>query len=216
VTKRVAVVDYGAGNVLNVVRAFQSQRIEAEIVTTGFELRRYSHIVLPGVGSFRFGMQTLNERGLSDQIRKVFERGQPLLGICLGMQLFAESSSEHGRTEGLGLVSGSVEHLTSFSGESPPWAPVRAPHTGWSDLHWDPGLGWDGSSPFEPPKVGYFNHSYYLKSSNPAAIVATSSVDGFPVPAALRKDFLLATQFHPEKSASAGLALLGWWFSRGA
>ena len=82
-TDAVAIVDYGAGNILNVARAFHAQGIDTELVAVAGDLDKFSHIVLPGVGSFRFGMERLNERGLSDEIRRLFSAGRPIFGICL-------------------------------------------------------------------------------------------------------------------------------------
>jgi len=205
--RSVAVIDYGAGNILNVLRAFLSQGIEAELVSDPQELRTYSHLVLPGVGSFSYGMEQLKQRNLGGEIVALVQSGKPVLGICLGMQLLAQVGFENGTTNGLGLIRGDIVHLRNnlVNNEE-----VRVPHTGWSPLSWSSGAE---GSPFPKVTSAYFNHSYFLTNTLQSEIVGTTSLGGVEIPSAIRSGSIFATQFHPEKSGEAGLRLLGTWFS---
>lgn len=203
--KSVAVVDYGAGNILNVLRAFMSQGVDTDLVQEPEKLRRYSHVVVPGVGSFDYGMEHLTTRKLGDEIVALAKAGRPVLGICLGMQLFAEQGFENGITPGLGLISGNIVHLSERDGVE---TTTRIPHTGWSALTWR-GSGDHAALPHL--KTAYFNHSYVLDNAAEAEVVATTSFGRSEIPVAVRSGSLFATQFHPEKSGRAGLSLLSAW-----
>lgn len=211
----IAVIDYGAGNILNVVRAFSSQGYEAVLVDDPKSFQGYSRFVLPGVGAFRFGMQNLNERGLSGAILDLIQQETPILGICLGMQLFAQRSFEGGETEGLGVLSGQVVHLASAAEFASGVLPIRkVPNTGWAGLSWSERAPIFDGLPVLSLRAAYFNHSYVLAGGNPKEWVATSEVGGVQFPAVVSKGSLFATQFHPEKSGEEGLAMLDWWASR--
>lgn len=204
-TRSVAIIDYGAGNILNVLRAFLSQGIDAELVAEPQKLRTYSHFVLPGVGSFGYGMEHLARRKLGDEIVALVQAGKPVLGICLGMQLLAQQGFENGVTTGLGLITGDIVHLREHNPGDPQ---ARIPHTGWSPLTWRAG-GESSSSP--QLRTAYFNHSYFLTSTLESEIVATTAFGAVEIPAAIRSGSIFATQFHPEKSGEAGLRLLRAW-----
>lgn len=203
--RSVAIIDYGAGNILNVLRAFLSQGIDAELVAEPQKLRTYSHFVLPGVGSFGYGMEHLALRKLGDEIVALVQAGKPVLGICLGMQLLAQQGLENGVTTGLGLITGDIVHLREHNPGDPQ---ARIPHTGWSPLTWRAG---GESSPFPELRTAYFNHSYFLTNALQSEIVATTSFSGAEIPVAIRSGSIFATQFHPEKSGQAGLQLLKEW-----
>ena len=203
--RKVAILDYGAGNILNVLRAFVGQGIDAELVTEPQSLRTYSHVVLPGVGSFVYGMEHFARRKLGDGIIAWAQSGKPMLGICLGMQILAQKGFENGTTSGLGLIAGEIVHLREHNAIN---QDVRIPHTGWSPLTWCAGN--EGSSSLEL-RTAYFNHSYYLSNTLETEIVATTSLGGVEIPAAIRSGSIFATQFHPEKSGEAGIRLLKAW-----
>lgn len=205
-TRTVAIVDYGAGNILNVLRAFVRQGIDAELVAEPQKLRTYSHLVLPGVGSFVYGMEHLALRKLGDEIVALAQSGKPVLGICLGMQLLAQQGFENGTASGLGLINGDIVHLREHNAIN---QDVRIPHTGWSPLTWRAG---GESSSSNDLKTAYFNHSYFLTNTLESDVVATTSLGGVEIPAAIHSGSIFATQFHPEKSGEAGLGLLKGWF----
>lgn len=208
-TKSVAVVDYGAGNILNVLRAFASQDIDTDLVADPEQLRQYSHIVLPGVGAFNYGMHNLTRSGLGDEIVALVADGRPVLGICLGMQLLAERGFENGPRPGLGLVRGDIVQLNELNVVD---GRTRVPHTGWSSVMWREG----GESAFlNGPSTAYFNHSFFLDKPDASQVVATAGFGGIEIPVAVRVGSLLATQFHPEKSGPHGIGLLDTWVRSG-
>jgi glutamine amidotransferase len=162
-------------------------------------LARCGRIVLPGVGAFGDGMRRLDEGGWIPALeRAVRVEGRPVLGICLGMQLLAERGLEGGERAGLGWISGSVEPMHS---DDPA---VRIPHIGWNDVRPAPGSRLFAGLGEQP--TFYFVHGYALRA--PEASVAGWAHHGEGFPAAIEQDGIWATQFHPEKSQKAGLAVL--------
>ena len=205
----VAIIDYGAGNILNVARAFEKHDVRTELVTEPGALTRHTHIVLPGVGSFDYGIKNLEQRNLTDALRERAHAGVPILGICLGMQLLAQRGFENGETKGLGLIQGDIVHLRkSVDGA----VGLRIPHTGWSPLTWKEPESHSGGSGLA---AAYFNHSYFLSSPGDQEVVATTTVGSAEIPVAVRFGSIFATQFHPEKSGEPGLALLRQWLLGG-
>ncbi|HEY0833522.1 MAG TPA: imidazole glycerol phosphate synthase subunit HisH, partial [Azospirillum sp.] len=154
----------------------------------------------PGVGAFGDGMAALREKGLAEPLRRAAAAGTPLLGICLGMQLLAEESEEHGRHQGLGLIAGRAVRLTA---DQPGF---RVPNMGWCDVAATrPGVLFpDGYH----PTSFYFVHSFHVECRDPADVAATIDFSGRPVAAALEAGNVYGAQFHPEKSQDAGLGLL--------
>jgi glutamine amidotransferase len=154
------------------------------------------------VGAFADGMEGLRKRGLIEPILEFVATGRPFLGICLGMQLMLAESSEFGRTEGLGIIAGKVELI--------PRAPGRkVPHIGWNRIT-PAGVGW-ASTPLEPLEPGtmmYFVHSYTAVPTREEDRLADADHAGHRVSAAVHKDNVVGTQFHPEKSANAGLLVI--------
>jgi glutamine amidotransferase len=183
------VVDMGISNLSSVLEAFRRVGADVRVTARPDEVESAERLVLPGVGAFPDGMAALGERGLVEPIRRhALERGRPLFGICLGMQLLAEGSVEHGSTEGLGIVPGRVVR------HEPRDPALRVPNMGWCDV---PELG----------ESFYFAHSYHLVPDDPGDVWATLDYGG-PVVAAVRRGSASGVQFHPEKSQDAGLALL--------
>ena len=192
----IAVVDYGMGNLRSVERALHSIGAEAEITRDHDTIRSAERVVLPGVGAFGVAMERLREFGLVDVLDEVVGQQQkPLLGICLGMQLVCRDSHEHGHHEGLGWIPATVRRI------EPGDANLRVPHVGWNDVRARDGaqIAADG--------VFYFVHSYYADCDDEAHVAATCRY-GIDVPAVLERGNVAATQFHPEKSQTDGLALL--------
>ena len=160
-------------------------------------------VVLPGVGAFKAAMDTLVERKLVDVLKQVAEKNIPLLGICLGMQLLFDSSTEYGLTEGLGLISGTVEALPADLG-------LMIPHMGWNQ-----NLVKNHSSIFADVadrEYTYFVHSYYAKCDD--QYITTTADYGVDVPGIVERDSVYGMQFHPEKSAHVGLNLLRTFVER--
>jgi glutamine amidotransferase len=190
----IAVVDYGIGNLGSVTKGFRRAGAEVELSGDPAVLRRAEALVLPGDGAFGAAMEEIESRGLAPVLREAVERGTPLLGICVGMQLLFEESEEHGRHRGLGVLPGSVRR---FQGALP------VPHMGWNTLsarRSHPVL--DGVA--DGAHV-YFVHSYYCDA--PDDVVVASSDYGREFPAIVGRGSVLGLQFHPEKSQAIGLRL---------
>lgn len=186
----IAVVDYGAGNVGNVVRALARLGLEAQVLLEPIPVDAKLYI-LPGVGAFPPAMKRLRDRGWATFLRRWAAAGGPLLGICLGMQLLCEKSLEDGPTEGLGLIEGTVSLLEGTR---------RLPHMGWNDMIPLPACPVAGG-PF------YFVHSYALKTSDDGR--AYTDVDGRTFVSFTARRSVAGCQFHPERSGPGGVAFLG-------
>ncbi|MCW5632652.1 MAG: imidazole glycerol phosphate synthase subunit HisH [Rubrivivax sp.] len=201
----VAIVDYGMGNVRSLRNALEYIGAEVVITADDAELDRAARIVLPGVGAFGDAMQAIRERGLDRALtHQALERHKPVLGICLGMQLFARSSNEHGEHAGLGWIDADVRRLQVER-------PLTVPHVGWNNVEFDAGEGLFAG--IRPPESNfYFVHSYHMVCHEPGDCVATTR-HGSAVTAAVRRGNLVATQFHPEKSQDNGLRLLANWLA---
>ncbi len=195
----IAIVDYGVGNLFSLKSSLE--RIGADAVVTGDaeQLRRADKIILPGVGAFRDAIAKLRANGLDGVVISEARAGKPLLGICLGMQMLFDRSTEYGEHTGLGLIPGSVEALKP---DLP--ADLKVPHIGWNALKKI------GCHPLlKNVKDGdcvYFVHSYYAKNCAESTI-ATAEY-GVDVTAAVARGNVMGTQFHPEKSGNVGLGIL--------
>lgn len=192
-----AVVDYGLANLTSVANAFVRLGCRPTVTDDAERLLAADAIVLPGVGSFGEAIGALEARGLAGALGKaVIESGTPFLGICLGLQLLARTSREHGIHHGLGWIDATVEYVPAAAG--------RVPHVGWSaiDFAADDPLFRD----IEPSAAFYFDHSLHLVAHEP---MRAATVDyGGKLLAAFAKRNIMATQFHPEKSDRNGLRLL--------
>ena len=195
-----AVIDYGAGNLPNVVRALTHIGAPLTVTSDPTVVANATAIVLPGVGATRDTMEQLTQRGLVPVIRDAIRRGVPFLGICVGMQVLLTDSLEFGHHECLGVISGTVRRF--------PAEELKVPQIGWNEVYATPTLSdhplFDGipdGSDF------YFVHSYYCDVIDPA-IVAGTTTYGASFPSILMRDTLVAAQFHPEKSGAFGLRFL--------
>jgi glutamine amidotransferase len=193
---RIAILDYGMGNLRSVEKALE--RIGAEpTITRGAEASDAEGLILPGVGAFPRAMQRIRELGLDELIRRRLDAGVPVLGICLGMQLLFSASVENEGAAGIGLLAGEVDPLEADG--------LKVPHIGWSPVRWKResrltrGLGEE--VPF------YFVHSYAPVPEAGDLVLGTAAY-GERFVCAVERDPLFGVQFHPEKSSSAGLALL--------
>ncbi len=191
---RIVIVDYGVGNLHSIRRGLELAGAQAEISHESAIIAAADAIVLPGVGAFKSAMQELGPN--VDIIRRAASAGKPLLGICLGMQLFLTWSEEGGRTEGLRLISGRVVKLPSTQ---------KIPHMGWNSLKINrehPFLADIRSGGYV-----YFVHSYLVQPKDETTILATTTY-GTEFPAIVAQDLVVGTQFHPEKSGRVGLQML--------
>ncbi|SES27528.1 imidazole glycerol phosphate synthase subunit HisH [Salisediminibacterium halotolerans] len=194
----IGVVDYGMGNLHSVMKALERLGSEAFLSGDPAELQKADKLILPGVGSFRDGMQELKTRKLDTFLTSWKNDGRPLLGICLGMQLLFEASEERGETAGLAFLPGRVRLFPAGN-----W---KVPHMGWNQL--------TVSKPDHPAMFGvdgghvYFVHSYVVELGDAAADVAHTYYAGMTVPAVVAQGDVWGTQFHPEKSSVVGMAIL--------
>lgn len=207
-TKRVTLIDYGVGNLLSVSRAFEACGVEVELTSDASRIAAAERIVLPGVGAFADGMRELEARGLVAPIRDASNRGIPLLGICLGMQMLFSESDEHQLTPGLDIIPGRVQAIPNDAGNGK-WR--KTPHIGWNTLlrpvdsdAWDGGL-FDGLG--EHP-AGYFVHSFSCVPTDRKVLLAECDYEGVKICAAVRQGKVFGCQFHPEKSGAIGLGII--------
>ena len=199
---RIALVDYGAGNLRSVAKALERSELEPIVTSDPMVVRDADGVLLPGVGAFRNAVNALEKAGLADAIRNVTDHGRPYLGICFGYQLLFDEGEEHGLTPGLGRLAGRVIRFPDkdMSGE-----PLIVPHIGWNEVRFEGDHPMLESLP--PSDVYYFVHSYRPEPSDPEIIVGRTDYGG-TFAAAVAKDNIFAVQFHPEKSQSAGKRLL--------
>ena len=198
----IAIVDYGVGNLFSLASSVRSLGAEVRVTRSAEDLRAADHILLPGVGAFADAMDKLRATGLVPVLREQ-AAGTPVLGICLGMQLLFDCSSEYGDHAGLGLIPGRVCPLADDLADPA----LKVPHIGWNALHITPGRADDPL--FRYVKDGeyvYYVHSYYAKHCAESTL-ATSDYS-IPVTGAVRRGLVYGTQFHPEKSGDTGLRLL--------
>lgn len=195
---RIAVIDYDAGNLRSVEKAFAYLGQKPFITRKPQEILQADAVVLPGVGAFGDAMEKLRRYGLVEVIRESVQSGQPFLGICLGLQLLFERSEESPGVEGLGVLEGEVVRIPAADG-------LKIPHIGWNSLAVREGArlfsGISGEA------YVYFVHSYYLRAKNVQDVAATAEY-GVTLHASVEHGNVFACQFHPEKSGETGLAIL--------
>lgn len=203
--QKIVIIDYGSGNIASVFNALSLVKNPNQTViisNKASDLEDASHIILPGVGAFGDCMSGLQAiAGMKDAlITEVIKRKKPFLGICVGMQLLADIGFEHGENKGLGFIKGKIVKIDDQNGK------LKIPHMGWNDLQIKPN--------FHPVLNGiksgdhaYFVHSYHFITEDPNEVLATVDY-GTKITAIIAKDNIIATQFHPEKSAETGILLL--------
>ena len=192
-----ALIDYGAGNLQSVKNALKAAGAHDVVVTADPDVvAKADRIVLPGVGAFAHCMSALSDIDgmVAAMEMRVLKGGVPFLGICVGMQLLANAGVEHGTTQGLGWIGGTVRSIE-------PQPNIKVPHMGWNDVT----LG--ALHPVLAAGEAYFLHSYHFEASDAADVLATTS-HGKALTAAVGRDNILGVQFHPEKSQAYGLATL--------
>ena len=194
---RIAILDYGMGNLRSVEKALERAGADAEITSDRARAEAADGVILPGVGAFPRAMQRVREIGLDELVAGRIEAGVPVLGICLGMQLLFESSVENEGGSGLAVLDGVVAPLEANG--------YKVPHIGWSPVRWEhqseltAGLGEE--TPF------YFVHSFAPRPATEGDVLGTAAY-GERFACAVERPPLYGVQFHPEKSSSAGLGLL--------
>lgn len=195
----VAIVDYGMGNLHSVSKAVERLGYTSLVTADAGEILAADSVILPGVGAFGDAMEHLRASGMDVVVKAAAEAGQPLLGICLGMQLLFSSSEEHGEHKGLDLLPGSVVRFAPRDG-------YKVPHMGWNKLGF--------LQPESPLLTGleeghvYFVHSYHVLAGSDSDLLAVTDY-GHPVTAVVGRNHVYGMQFHPEKSGELGIKLLG-------
>lgn len=192
----IGIVDYGMGNISSVYNSLEYLGYDAKIINTPEEIEDLTHLIIPGVGSFKQAMHNLEDKKFIVPILNHVKNEKPLLGICLGMQLLATKGYEHGETNGLGLIEGEI---------IPFEINLHVPHVGWNNIN----------TLKKHPVVGknvnqvdfYFVHSYYFNVKNKEDILTTTEYE-ISFPSIVAKDNIIGIQFHPEKSQEPGLNLL--------
>lgn len=203
----VTIVDYDVGNLFSVDRAFAHLNLTVRLSSDHREIETAERLVLPGVGAFADGMASLREKGLIESIRRFADSGRPLLGICLGMQMLFESSSEYGNSEGLGLLKGEVVQIPSVDVEG---NPLRLPHVGWNELVPASGASWEGSilNGLPTGTCAYFVHSFFAQPKAASTRLAVTNYGDHEITAVVAEGNISGCQFHPERSAENGLHIL--------
>lgn len=194
----IAIVDYDAGNIKSVEKALQFLGQEPVVTRDKETLLQTEKVIVPGVGAFGDAMGKMHQYGLVEVLREIAAKGTPLLGICLGLQLFFESSEETPGVEGLGLLPGKIVRIPDKEG-------FKIPHMGWNSIQINPASRL--LKGIEEGAYVYFVHSYYLQAENEADVAATTDYV-VNIHAAAEHENIFATQFHPEKSGEIGLRIL--------
>ena len=193
---RVAIIDYGVGNLRSVEKAFAAMGCNAVVTSDDSVLRSADRLVLPGVGAFAACMRELASRGFDELVRERVKEGTPLLGVCVGMQMLFEESEEFGATFGLGLLKGRVRRFP---------ADLVVPQVGWNQVRQS------GIHPLladiQDNAFFYFVHSYSCEADDRAVVIGETDY-GAPYPSIVARENICGVQFHPEKSQSVGLRLL--------
>ncbi|HWR61495.1 MAG TPA: imidazole glycerol phosphate synthase subunit HisH, partial [Clostridia bacterium] len=193
---KLGIVDYGVGNIFSLQNAFAHIGVDTVVSKDAKVLDNCAGIILPGVGAFGDAAFNIAEAGLEAVLKAQAAKGKLILGICLGMQLLFDYSTEGGTVGGLGLIKGWIDRLPGG---------VKIPHMGWNTLNLK-----NECSALEGIADGayvYYVHSYYARAGNSSEICAVSGY-GAEIPAVVRKDNILGMQFHPEKSGETGIKIL--------
>lgn len=200
----IAIIDYGVGNLFSLSASLKFLGAETKVTNKEEDLRTADRIILPGVGAFEDAIAKLRATGLVEAILEEAEKGKPLLGICLGMQLLFETSYEYGEHKGLGLIPGEIASIEADLPARPSGEKLKVPHIGWNSLHLK-----NEDPLFKYIKEGdyvYYVHSFYGKNCLENTI-ASSNYD-IEITGAVRRGSVYGTQFHPEKSGNVGLNIL--------
>ncbi|MFZ1153529.1 MAG: imidazole glycerol phosphate synthase subunit HisH [Solirubrobacteraceae bacterium] len=205
----IAIVDYGMGNRRSVEKAFEHIGASVTITSDHERLRAAAGLVVPGVGAFPRGMANLRELGLDELLRERLSQGTPVLGICLGMQLAFERSTEQGGTQGLGVIAGEVRQLpragTPSGAQAGEHGKLKLPHIGWNEVSFN---GVSQLTEGLPERCAFYHvHSFAPAPTTQEDILGTA-VYGAPFASVVAHESFYGVQFHPEKSSAAGLRLL--------
>lgn len=201
---KIAIVDYGIGNLYSIQKAFNKFSVKTAITDEAKEIMSADALVLPGVGSFEAGMDGLRIRNLETVIKQFAKTGKPILGICLGTQLLLSKGYEFGKFSGLDIIPGQVVKFPKLSAEA------KIPHIGWNKLFFKASTS-KNNTPFRSinQKANvYFVHSYILEPDDKKVVFATTEYGGHKFCSVIKKGNIYGCQFHPEKSGPVGLKII--------
>ena len=208
INKKVTILDYGFGNVFSLINALKYLKTEVEISNDPKQLLNSDRIIITGVCAFSACINNMKEKGLDDMLKQFAKSDKPILGICIGMQILFERSTEFGLNEGLSLIPGEIRRIPDkdLNGNN-----LKVPHMGWSEIiQLDDSLernnGIMGS--IKPNRSAYFAHSFSAQNMKKENIVAVADYGGNNLNAIVQRDYIFGTQFHPEKSHNFGLKIL--------
>lgn len=200
----IVIIDYGMGNLRSAQKGFENVGFPAKVSSDPDDILKADKLVLPGVGAFRDCIGNLRDGGFVEPITEYVKSGKPMLGICVGLQLLFSESEEFGRHQGLDIVSGKVDRFPAGMRENN--EELKVPHMGWNSLSIKKNEPlFKGTA---PGSHVYFVHSYYACPEDPAVVAAEATYGDVTFCAALQKDNVMATQFHPEKSQAIGLNII--------
>lgn len=207
--KKVAIIDYGLGNLFSVKQMLLKVGAEAEITSDYKSVINADAVVLPGVGAFGEAMKNLKKHDLDKAIYESIESKKKFFGVCLGLQLLFDSSEEFGANEGLGLIKGCVKRFP----ESYLNKKIKCPQIAWNKIRPSSPELWKKSPLHEVPfeSYMYFVHSYYIEPADPKVTLSETSYEGFNYSSSILSGNIFATQFHPEKSGLPGLSIYKNW-----
>ncbi len=198
----IAIIDYDAGNIRSVEKAFEYLGQETAVTRDPSEIFRADHVVLPGVGAFGDAMGRIREFGLEDTINEVVKKEVPFLGICLGLQLLFDRSDESDGVTGLGILRGEIKQIPAKDADGNSY---KIPQIGWNCLNFPrEGRLFKG---IEGEPFVYFVHSFYLQAADRNIVTATTDY-GVSIDASVESGNVFACQFHPEKSSEVGMQIL--------
>ena len=201
----IAIIDYEVGNIRSIFSAFEKVGAKPKLTRDRQEIMGANGVVLPGVGAYSHGMDKLREYGLDNVVKDFAATGKPVLGICLGMQLLLSESEEFGRTEGLGLIPGSVKKLNLLDPKV-----QKLPHVSWSELQVPKGMSWDGTilEGLAYDEDMYFVHSFMAVPESESHVISLTSYSDSLFCSSVKNGHVYGCQFHPEKSADEGLKII--------
>ena len=204
------VVDYGIVNLRNILRGLEHVGAKVEVTHDPERLLKADRVILPGVGAFAAGMAELGSRDLDQALIEIAAVGRPVLGICLGMQMLLETSTENGRHQGLGLIPGDVIPIPK-EGDNTSESRRKVPHIGWNALDYPSHMTTWRNTCLNATSQGaffYFVHSFMAALESTTYVLAQCNYEDLPIVAAIAKDNITGLQFHPERSGPEGLQIL--------
>ena len=205
-SKKITIIDYGCGNILNLARAIKFIGYEVDITHDKNKIINSSYVILPGVGAFGNAMKQIEKYNLRNTILEYAKSNKPLLGICLGMQILLTVSYEFGVHKGLGLIEGKVIKISNEKNKE-----IKIPHMGWNEIYPNNNKKEWKNKILKNSSIGksfYFVHSFVCITKDYDSTIAVCNYSDISIPAVVATGNVFGCQFHPEKSADNGLAVL--------